>query len=136
MLVRLFYVSTAAGPQTATVSESIIVSSRGNNQNQNISGILCQGRGIYLQVLEGTRDKVNDLYNQILRDPRHSRVELLSYEYITKRQFPDWSMALVDLNSQEVSVALQNSDFDPYATDGDTMTKILADLLASKISVK
>ena len=97
MLVRALYVSRAVGPQTGTVTASILATAEAHNAQHAISGVLCQGQGLFVQVLEGERAEVNRLYASILKDPRHHDVQMLSFEEITKRRYPDWTMAHVVL---------------------------------------
>ena len=136
ILVSLFYVSTAVGPQTTAVTGSLLQSSRANNQAHGVTGVLCQGRGLYLQVLEGPRNRVNLIYQRICNDSRHNRIELLAYEQISKRQFGEWSMALVDLSTTDTMVTMNHIDFDPYSASGETMRLNLVDLLASKKDIQ
>jgi hypothetical protein len=135
MLVRLFYVSTAVGPQTTTVTQSVLEHSRKNNAAKGITGLLGQGRGLFLQVLEGERGAVNRLYQTICQDSRHTRVELLSYEHITDRKYGQWSMALIDLSRDDPMVAMNHPDFDPYSANDQTMTSRLEELLAARIPI-
>jgi hypothetical protein len=136
MLVRLFYVSTAVGPQTTAVTGSLLEHSRKNNLADGVTGILCQGKGLYLQVLEGPRAAVNRIYQRIGQDSRHNRVELLTYEHIKQRQYGKWSMALIDLSASDPMVLMNHTDFDPYAANDVAMTRNLVDLLASKVEIK
>ena len=53
MLVRLLYASRAQGPVTHDVIESILQSSRQHNPAAGITGVLCHGGDVYMQVLEG-----------------------------------------------------------------------------------
>ena len=55
MLIRLLYISRAAVAMTTTVTGSILESARLHNRVAGISGVLCQGQGLYIQVLEGER---------------------------------------------------------------------------------
>ena len=68
MLVSLLYVSRAVGPQTTSVTSSILSTARGSNPVHGITGALFQGQGLYLQVIEGERSAVNRLYACILGD--------------------------------------------------------------------
>jgi hypothetical protein len=76
MLIRLLYISRAAVAMTTTVTGSILESARVHNRVAGISGVLCQGQGLYIQVLEGERSTVNRLFNTIIKDKRHKDVEL------------------------------------------------------------
>jgi hypothetical protein len=131
MMVRLLYVSRSAGPQTTTVTRSILEKAQGHNSAQGITGVLCQGQGFFIQVLEGERSRVNALFRRIAADPRHKDVELLQYEEIQQRQFSKWSMALVNLSVDDPMIRLQHPEYDPYSASGTQVMQLLMDLLAS-----
>lgn len=61
MWVRTLYVSRSVGPQTGTVTANILAAAQAHNTAHAITGVLCQGQGLYLQVLEGERAAVNHL---------------------------------------------------------------------------
>jgi len=122
MLVRLLYVSQPVGPVTTTVTTLILEQSNIYNKKENITGVLCQGSGLWMQVLEGERHQVNVLYARIMASRHHNNVELLSMEEITQRQFGKWSMALVHLSKDDPMVQMAHPEFDPYsATAKDAM---------------
>ena len=129
MMVRLLYVSRSAGPQTTTVTRSILEKAQGHNSAQGITGVLCQGQGFFIQVLEGERSRVNALFRRIAADPRHKDVELLQYEEIQQRQFGKWSMALVNLSVDDPMIRLQHPEYDPYSASGTQVMQLLMDLL-------
>jgi Sensors of blue-light using FAD len=123
MLVRLLYVSQPVGPVTTTVTTSILEKSSIYNKRENITGVLCQGSGLWLQVLEGERHQVNVLYSRIMANRDHHNIELLSMEEITQRRFGQWSMALVHLSKDDPMVQMAHPEFDPYtATSKDAMS--------------
>ena len=131
MQVRLLYVSRAVGPQTTTVTSSILLTARAHNAQHGIGGVLLQGQGLYLQVLEGERLAVNRLYARIVADLRHQDVVLLHLEEITQRRFASWSMAHVDLQAGDAMVKLNHPEFDPYAASGSRVMTMVDELLAS-----
>lgn len=134
MLVRLIYASRAADPQAAEATESILAQSRVHNPASGITGILCFGGGIYLQAIEGGRAAVNELYGQIMRDPRHKDVVLLEYAEITERSFGGWSMGLVNLAKLNASIVLkycERPELDPYAISGKVALALLQELMAT-----
>ena len=75
--VRLLYVSRTTGPQTTTVTRAILEKAQAHNQTQGITGVLCQGQGFFIQILEGERSAINRLYLRIAADSRHKDVVLL-----------------------------------------------------------
>ena len=129
MLVRLLYVSQPVGPITTTVTTSILENSSIYNKAENITGILCQGSGLWMQVLEGERHQVNVLYARIMASRHHRNVELLSMEEITHRQFGQWSMALVHLSKDDPMVRLGHPEFDPYSATSKEAISLLDELI-------
>jgi hypothetical protein len=115
MLVRTLYISRSAGPQTSTMTGSILKTALSFNKVNQITGVLCQGTGFFIQVLEGERNIINQLYGRIVHDSRHKDVELVSFEEINQRKFKQWSMALIDLSDTDPMVVLQHPEFDPYS---------------------
>jgi hypothetical protein len=131
MEVRALYVSKSVGPQTSQVTASILSTAQMRNREHGISGVLCQGQGLYLQVLEGERTAVNRLYAQILLDRRHEQIELLLFEEIKQRRFAHWSMAHVRLTADDPMIQLKHPEFDPYTASGSFVMTLVDELLAS-----
>ena len=134
MLVRLLYASRAAGKPTAKTVEAILESSRRHNPERGITGLLCHGGDVFLQVLEGGREAVNALYNEIARDPRHRDVVILHYEEVTERRFAAWTMGQVNLSKVNASLLLKYSEravLDPYAVSGKVSMALLEELIAT-----
>ena len=131
MQVRLLYVSRAVGPQTTTVTASILAKAQASNAADGIGGVLCLGQGMYLQVLEGERGAINRLYLRIAADPRHKDVQMLLFEEIAQPRFAGWSMALVDLSDSDPMVRLGHPEFDPYHASGAMMMTLIDQLLES-----
>ena len=134
MLVRLLYASRTAEAATHEVIESILAQSRKHNPELGITGILCHGGDVYMQVLEGGRDAVNQLYNKIVRDKRHRDVVLLHYEEVAERRFAGWTMGQVNLAKVNPSTLLKYSEkpvLDPYSTSGRAAMALLEELIAT-----
>jgi len=113
MLIRLLYVSKPVGPITTYVTSSILETSSVNNKSSEITGVLCQGSGIYMQVIEGQRSAISALFSRIMADKRHNTVEILSLEEIDQRRYGQWSMALVQLSLNDPMVQMAHPEFDP-----------------------
>ncbi len=134
MLVRLLYASRTKGKPTAKVVESILEASRRHNPVSGITGILCHGGEVFLQVIEGGREVVNALYNRISADTRHSDVTILHYEEVTERRFAGWTMGQVNLAKVNPSLLLKYSErasLDPYAVSGRVSMALLEELIAT-----
>ena len=131
MLTRLLYVSKPVGPITTFVTSSILEVCSVNNKKAEITGVLCQGSGIYMQVIEGKRSAINALYSRIISDKRHSQIELLSFEEVNQRRYGHWSMALVQLSIDDPMVQLAHPEFDPYSASSKDAIRIIDELIKS-----
>ena len=131
MQVRVLYVSRAVGPQTTTVTASILSTAQANNRQNGIGGVLCQGKGLYLQLLEGERSAVHRLYARIIADRRHRDVEMLYLEEISERRYATWSMAHVNLADDDLMVQMKHPEFDPYSASGAFVMTLVDELVAS-----
>jgi len=134
MLVRLLYASRSAGPVTHEIIESILEQSRRHNPERGITGMLCYGGDVFMQVLEGGRDAVNRLYGDIVRDERHRDVVLLHYCEVPERRFANWTMGQVNLAKTNPSMLLKYSEkpvLDPYAVSGRASMALLEELIAT-----
>ena len=136
LLTRLVYISRAVGPQTTTVTTQILETARAFNKSHNLTGVLCQGKGLYVQVLEGERSIVNSLYRRIVADNRHTDTEVVSFTDIPARQFQSWSMALVSLNIDDPMVSMKHPEFDPYSATSPAILSLINDLLSSGTAIQ
>jgi hypothetical protein len=68
-----------------------------HNAGEGITGLLVLSGNRFLQVLEGPYGPVNALFGRIVRDTRHGKVELITFEALETNYFNDWHMRLVDL---------------------------------------
>ena len=134
MLVRLLYASRAHETLSPETIEAVMASSRRNNVGMGVTGLLCHSGDIFMQVLEGGRDAVNQLYSRICSDPRHTDVILLHYEEISERRFAGWTMGQVNLARVNPSTLLKYSErpvLDPYAVSGKVSMALLEELIAT-----
>jgi len=134
MLVRLLYASRRATPLSRPVDDSILARSLEYNPRHGITGILCYSDSLFLQVLEGGRDEVCELYNDIAADTRHTHVRILSYEEITERRFGGWTMGQVNVAKVNPSLLLkyaERAELDPFNGSGRASMALLEELIAT-----
>lgn len=134
MLVRLLYASRSRDVLTQDLADAILQVARQHNPTLGITGLLCMcpTSQIFMQVLEGGRDVVNQLYAKIAADGRHKDVVLLQYEEITERRFAGWTMGQVNLARVNPSTLLKYSEkpaLDPYAVSGKVSMALLQELI-------
>jgi hypothetical protein len=134
MLVRLVYASRAVAAVDQEELVAILRKSKANNPSQGITGVLCFSEGIFLQALEGGRSAVNQLYNRIVSDSRHTQVELLCYEEIGERRFAGWSMGQVNIARLNPALLLKYSErpaLDPFSVSGQVSMALFEELMAT-----
>jgi hypothetical protein len=130
------YASRALATVDADELHTILRQSQAYNQAHGITGVLCfcLNQSIFLQVLEGGRSAVNQLYNKIVCDRRHSSVELLAYEEIGERGFAGWAMGQVNLSRLNPGLLLKYSEravLDPFAVSGQASMALFKELMAT-----
>jgi len=134
MLVRLLYASRAAKPQTVRNVAAILADCQKNNPQRGITGVLCYSDEIFLQVLEGGRDAVDETFNAIVRDTRHESVRLLSFEEISERRFGSWSMGQVNIDKINSTLLLkyaEKAELNPFTVSGKVSMALLEELIAT-----
>ncbi|MFK7759665.1 MAG: BLUF domain-containing protein [Phycisphaerales bacterium] len=75
--------------------------SNAKNAPANLTGMLLYSGGNFFQVLEGKERTLDILYNKILIDPRHTKIERLMYCPIRERTFRKWHMGALDLTGKK-----------------------------------
>jgi hypothetical protein len=134
MLVRLLYASRAASGVDTDALAAILKRSREHNPRVGVTGVLCfcANARVFMQVLEGGRNQVSKLYNEIAQDGRHGDVALLSYEEIGERTFASWSMGQVNMGRLNPALVLKYSEaaqLDPYAVSGKATLALFNELV-------
>lgn len=134
MLVHCLYASKPAPALSAGSIDSILQTSRRKNVAAGITGALCYTDDVFLQVLEGGRDAVCELYNTIVRDDRHQCVRLLVFSEISARRFSAWTMGHIDLSRVNPGLLLKYSalpKLNPFAMPGHATMALLDELVSS-----
>ena len=90
-LKHIIYASRPFGFDDA-VLKSILLSSRNNNTKSNVTGALICRSDLYLQLLEGPEDAVDQTFQRIQRDDRHLELHPLKEGKINRRLFASWAM--------------------------------------------
>ncbi len=89
---RLFYVSKAVKDLDDSSVQSILRTSRRNNDRLDVTGCLLVSGHYFAQVLEGRMEVVSALVTRIAKDPRHSDTKTLLADSFELRDFGGWSM--------------------------------------------
>jgi len=135
MLVRLIYASRSTKPINDDMIQNILDQSGRHNVDAGITGVLCVCHGdIFMQVLEGGREEVNQLYAKLVRDARHTDVTLLDYAEISERRFSSWRMGRVDLDKLNLGIVLKYAEkpqLDPFQLSGRVALALLEELMST-----
>ena len=95
-LKHIIYSSRPVGFEEKTV-EQILSSSRKNNPSVEVTGLLIYSADLYLQLLEGPTNAVEQTFNMIKNDARHDNVQILKESSTDRRIFASWTMRPQDL---------------------------------------
>lgn len=93
MLYELLYTSTSARDMDEYALLDLLIESRDNNVRLGVTGLLVYQQQSFIQLLEGEKEQVLDVYSSICADSRHTGVTTVFEEGIEFRCFADWSMA-------------------------------------------
>lgn len=138
MLIRLIYVSTADEKIDKDEFRKILDTAIRINSQKGLTGMLAFNGRYFLQALEGDRDEVNKLYNQLNLDQRHHSLAVLKFEEIQHRQWSSWSMGFAAAKTENKLLFLKYSAgniFNPYTMSGDGAEKLLIELTDNMIAL-
>jgi FAD-dependent sensor of blue light len=99
----IVYVSSATNDLSETELFVILEKARAKNEELGVTGLMIYIDGNIIQILEGEKQKVCDLYNVITADNRHSGIIKLLEGSLAKRNFEDWSMQFKSLSYGEAA---------------------------------
>ena len=80
--------------------QRLLEQSRARNERLGITGALLFNEGRFVQILEGDEAAVLEVMDIIMRDPRHTDIDVLPARYVRERTFAQWSMAFVGASPQ------------------------------------
>lgn len=101
-MIELVYCSKAKPGLTREDISNILETAREFNSKNNITGCLLFHNEEFIQVLEGERNVVEELYSNIVKDERHFSAYLIASEEKQDRIFTKWSMAFHEFNREDI----------------------------------
>lgn len=110
-LIHIVYVSSSSGRLSEEELEEFLSEIRRRNQQLEVTGLLLYNDGFFIQVIEGAQDTIENLFQVIKKDRRHSNIVKLLEEPISSRAFPDWSMGYRKISNEQSSRIPGFSDF-------------------------
>lgn len=104
-MYTLTYESKAVSNLSDAHVEDILKTARSFNAQNGITGCLIFYLSGFIQILEGPKEEVTQLYRRIEKDKRHTKVKMFSEDEITERNFPDWGMAYYPISENSLGHA-------------------------------
>ncbi len=84
---------------------------RAANVRHEVTGMLLYIGGNFFQALEGAPDVIDELYDRIVQDPRHTHVAQIVREPIEQRRFADWSMGFTTVDPLDAGTLIGEGGF-------------------------
>jgi hypothetical protein len=103
MPYQIIYSSESATPMQMDELEELLEHARRSNAEKGITGALIYVDGVFLQILEGDMETVQELMGKISKDFRHETVTVLKEGAIPSAAFSDWEMAYVSATQEQVA---------------------------------
>jgi len=110
-LFHIVYVSFSCSQLSEKELKDLLTEIRRKNKSHDVTGMLLYNDGSFIQVVEGEKQILKDLYERIKKDSRHENIVKLVEEPIEKRTFPDWSMGYEVVDYKQVSKIPGYSNF-------------------------
>lgn len=113
----LVYSSTATQPISHQNLADILQSSHRNNPALGVTGMLLYCQGKFIQVLEGRRDTLHELYLKIVKNPLHSNAHVLLEGRLQHRIFTSWTMGFKALDEAALLALSGFENIDAFFKD-------------------
>jgi uncharacterized membrane protein (DUF373 family) len=110
-MIQISYISAAKDPMSTQELLGLLRECRENNAGNGVTGMLLYANATFLQVLEGKERVVDDLFNKIRNDPRHTSLQMLHRISIQRRQYSEWSMGFKRISDKELQHVEGLKDF-------------------------
>lgn len=111
VLMRMVYISKRSGGYSDEDVLEMVMRAVERNRELSVTGCLWFGDEYFLQIIEGERTVIHDLYGRIEANPMHHEVSIISYQLVNRRVFGPWSMAYVKEEDEGTAISDIISDF-------------------------
>ena len=128
-LFPLLYVSQSLQRIRRSDVDAILRVSQRNNRRNGITGVLCVGAGMFMQVLEGPEQKVIATYAGIIEDPRHTRCGIINAVPANVRLFDEWAMGYIKTEAEAPRLTDYALNVRAAATRHDRTISMMRDLV-------
>jgi blue light- and temperature-responsive anti-repressor len=111
---------------------NILETSRSRNAEAGVTGALMFNEQRFVQILEGERSAVEETFERIQCDARHTAIAVISRRKEPWRHFGAWSMAYVGRSRQARAYYwyfTRQQDFLWERTDGAVITQLMLNMI-------
>lgn len=115
-ICSLIYSSRRTAPDRAGLVEDILEAAQRNNALLGLTGALVFDHRHFVQLLEGSRATVTEMFLRIAQDPRHAEIQLIRVDETARRRFPVWFMHHAAMRGSGLVSArayMPRSEFEP-----------------------
>lgn len=115
--------------------ESILKSAIKNNTKLGITGALLYSGGYFCQVIEGEESHVEELFETIQQDSRHTQVTVLNFEAAEERSFSEWAMAFAGIEDSmrfDLDGLKETKDLNTNVKKGKDLVNVLETLVRNR----
>lgn len=102
-MFELLYTSVSPKGMSESNLKDMLVRARLKNQKLGITGMMLYHDREILQILEGEKSIVQEMFQTISEDIRHTSVEVFYQGEIENRAFSDWSMAFKSIDKSMIN---------------------------------
>lgn len=131
-IYKLIYLSSETDSFNEHELIHILEGSIKRNEKRGITGVLLYSGGNFIQLLEGPKEEVESLFQEICADKRHTKIIRLMAEYSDKRDFPGWKMGFRKITA---TMAEQNISGFSKLLEGDELAEHEMQNLSKKVKV-
>ncbi|MBO6879639.1 BLUF domain-containing protein [Winogradskyella sp.] len=84
--------------------ELMLMKAKRKNKRLKITGCIVYADNKFIQLIQGPKDAIIDLYKEIKADKRHFKVTTLLEQSTEQKIWSDWSMAMLDFSGNAKQV--------------------------------
>ena len=139
MLYTIAYISTYTGTQDQLVENltQISTSSKKNNPEYEITGVLFYHNKRFMQVLEGEKQNLDKLMIKLLKDRRHGQIIRIVDAQVKERGFAKWNMDTFKLDSdQQIDLELITQCTDLFQANPDITASHFVEMVRAILHYK
>ena len=104
MYFSVIYQSNAQPHFTSMDVELMLMKAKQKNKKINVTGCIVYANNKFIQLIQGPKKAIIDLYEEIKADQRHYNVTTLLEQATDHKIWSDWSMAMLDFSGDANNV--------------------------------